>query len=82
MYAGLFSSGQPASLAATFHLLVIVFFSGHLLLLFLRSSFMHWIESERVRQIRRLASPAFFTAIFLLTLAWGEVESPFVYVQF
>ena len=37
---------------------------------------------ERVRQIRRLASPAFFTAIFLMTLAWGEGESPFVYVQF
>ena len=82
MYASLFSSGQPASLAATFHLLVIVLFGGHLLLLFLRSPVIHWIDSERVRQIRRLASPAFFTAIFLLTLAWGEGESPFVYVQF
>ena len=82
MYASLFSTGQPASLAAAFHLLVIVLFSGHLLMLFLRSPFTNWIEIERVRQIRRLASPAFFTAVFLLTLAWGEGESPFVYVQF
>ena len=82
MYAGLFSIGQPASLATVFHLLVIVLFSGYLLLLFLRLPFINWAESERGRQIRRLASPAFFTAIFLLTLAWGEGESPFVYVRF
>ena len=82
MYAGLFSIGQPASLAAAFHLLVMVLFCGHLVLLFSKSQATNWIESERVRQIRRLASPAFFTAIFLMTLAWGEGESPFVYVQF
>ena len=82
MYAGLFSIGQPASLATVFHLLVIVLFSGYLLLLFLRLPFINWAQSERGRQIRRLASPAFFTAIFLLTLAWGEGESPFVYVRF
>ena len=82
MYAGLFSIGQPASLAAAFHLLVMVLFCGHLVLLFSTSQATNWIESERVRQIRRLASPAFFTAMFLMTLAWGEGESPFVYVQF
>ncbi len=82
MYAALFSTGQPASLAIVFHVMVIVLFGGHLLLLFLRLPFINWIESERGQQIRRLVSPAFFAAIFLLTLAWGEGESPFVYVQF
>ena len=82
MYAGLLSIGQPASLAVAFHLLVIVLFGGHLLMLVSRSFVADWLESERVRRIRRLASPAFFTAVFLLTLAWGESESPFVYVRF
>ncbi len=82
MYAGLLSIGQPASLAVAFHLLVIVLFGGHLLMLVSRSFVADWLESERVRRIRRLASAAFFTAVFLLTLAWGESESPFVYVRF
>ena len=82
MYAGLFSTGQPASMATVFHLLVLVLFGGHLLLLFLRLPFINWAESERGRQICRLVSPAFFAAVFLLTLAWGEGGSPFVYVQF
>ena len=82
MYAGLFSAGQPASMATVFHLLVLVLFGGHLLLLFLRLPFINWAESERGRQICRLVSPAFFAAVFLLTLAWGEGGSPFVYVQF
>ena len=82
MYAGLFSAGQPASLATAFHVLVLVVFGAHLLLLFLRMPFIKWAENERGRQIFRLASPAFFAAVLLLTIAWGEGDSPFVYVQF
>ncbi len=82
MYGALFTFGQPASLSAGFYAAVLALLTAHLLLLTLRRRFRDWTAGDRVQAVRRLVSPAYVAAMFLLTFAWGEGQSPFAYVQF
>lgn len=82
MYGALFSISQPASLSSSFQGFVIVMMAGHLLLCSLRPWFSEWTEGKKIQAVFRLLSPAYVAAMLLLTLAWGEGQSPFVYVQF
>ncbi len=82
MYGALFSIGQPASMSASFQFVVIAMMAGHLLLCVLRPWFLKWTDGNQIQAVLRLVSPAYVAAMLLLTLAWGEGQSPFVYVQF